>query len=74
MNPKVAQTIIREFSQDALEDYVNNRLEALYTGFETVKPEDLKTLQGRIQEVRLLLSIRNQAQGVLDLARKVKNG
>ncbi len=72
MKREVAQGIIRDFPQTTLEDYVEDRLKALYLGFETVRPEDLKTLQGRIQEVKLLLDIRSQAQGVLDQARKVR--
>jgi hypothetical protein len=66
----IAQTIIREFTQEALEDYVNYRLEALYKEFETVKPDHLGALQGRITEVKLLLRARIDAQNVLNLARK----
>ena len=74
MKREVAQVIIRDFPQTALEDYVQDRLQTLYLNFETVKPEDLGTLQGRIQEVKLLTSIREQAQNVLNQARKVPNG
>ena len=74
MKREVAQVIIRDFPQNALEDYVEDRLKNLYCDFETIKPEDLKGLQGRIQEAKLLLKIREHAQNVLDQARKVKNG
>ncbi len=70
MEPKIAQTIIRDFPQTALEDYVESRLKDLYRHFETVKPDDLKGLQGRIIEVKLLLTIRDTAQNVLNVARK----
>lgn len=74
MTPQVAQGIIRDFPQEALEDYVKHRLEALSREFETVKPDNLGALQGRIIEVKLLLRIREDAQNVLNVARKVKNG
>lgn len=70
MKPQVAQLIIREFAQEALEDYVNYRLEVLYKEFETVKPDNLGALQGKIAEVKGLLRARNDAQNVLEQARK----
>ena len=70
MITKTAQLIIREFPQEALEEYVKDRLETLSREFETVKPENLGALQGRITEVKLLLRIREDAQNVLNLARK----
>lgn len=74
MNRLTAQIIIRDFPQDGLEDYVQNRLEVLSKEFETVKTDNLGNLQGRISEVKLLLSIRKHAQDVLDQARKTLNG
>ena len=70
MTPKLAQVIIRDFPQDALEDYVSGRLEDLYKQFESIKSEDLGYLQGRVSEVRGLLKVRETAQNVLNQARK----
>ena len=74
MTPQLAQIIIRDFPQDALENYVEGTLKELSKEFETVKIEDLRFLQGRITEVRSLLRLREIAQNVLNQARKVPNG
>ena len=70
MKEQVAKNVHRDFLQDTIVEYVEDRIDELHVSLETIHPDSLLEVQGRVKELRYLLRAKQYAKDVLEKAKK----
>jgi hypothetical protein len=67
---KLNHFVNQDYFNEALDSYIQERVDMLHSLLEISDPENTKTHQGGISELRKLSTLRKDVNAVLDLARK----
>lgn len=70
MDKRLCEKIIQNFTfptMEVLNDYITHRFSVLHTKMETASLEDIRALQGQIQELKILSKIRDHAIAIKEV-------